>query len=41
MEGLKLSARFLMEFMRGMYEPWQAIACVPGTLTARIGGAEV
>jgi hypothetical protein len=34
---VKLSARFLMEFMRGLYEPIQVIAYVPGTLTARIG----
>lgn len=34
---MKLSARFLMEFMRGMYAPWQVIAFVPGDYAARIG----
>lgn len=34
---MKLSARFLMEFMRGMYEPWQVIAFVPGALAEKLG----
>lgn len=34
---MKLSPRFLMEFMRGMYAPWQVIAFVPGEFAARIG----
>lgn len=36
---MKLSSRFLIEFMRGMYEPWQVIAYVPGKLTAQLGAS--
>ena len=34
---MKLSSRFLMEFMRGLYHPWQVIAFVPGEFAIRIG----
>lgn len=34
---MKLSARFLIEFTRGLYGPVQAIAFVPGDLAIRIG----